>query len=538
LRNHMLPENRKYFAALYMRLSKDDEGKGESASITTQRKMLRAYAAENHYPVYDEYVDDGISGTTFERPDFRRMIRDIESGRVNMVITKDLSRLGRDYIQTGQYTEIYFPTKKVRYIAINDGYDSDSPCTDIAPFKNIINEMYARDISKKIRSSFTTHMQEGAFVGAFAPYGYMRDPADKHHLVIDREAAKIVREIFLKASEGILPIDIARELNRRMVPTPLEYRRNQRVAEETEEFEKRRGWTSSTITKMLRNVVYLGHMAQGKTTKISFKSRTSVKNPKEDWYVVKHTHEPLVSREVFSMAGRRSRQRTCAGKGEFTNIFSGIAKCADCGRNMSIVGTRKKDASGNLACGAYKLYGTKGCTNHFMDYDTLCRIVLTAIQKSVRISEQEEREILEHARKYLEKQNIQTDRIQELSALKKRLHELDRLIEKLYEDHVEGLLSEERMKKLLRRYESENREVSFKMEVLRRDTGTEKKEDAMEQLRKMLHGFTEPEELSRELLFHFIDHIEIGQGSFRETEQGRIKEQTVRIYFRFGRDIS
>ncbi|MCA5960823.1 recombinase family protein [Blautia sp. RD014234] len=149
MRNHMLPENRKYFAALYMRLSKDDEGKGESASITTQRKMLRAYAAENHYPVYDEYVDDGISGTTFERPDFRRMIRDIESGRVNMVITKDLSRLGRDYIQTGQYTEIYFPTKKVRYIAINDGYDSDSPCTDIAPFKNIINEMYARDISKK-----------------------------------------------------------------------------------------------------------------------------------------------------------------------------------------------------------------------------------------------------------------------------------------------------------------------------------------------------------------------------------------------------
>ena len=154
------------------------------------------------------------------------------------------------------------------------------------------------------------------------------------------------------------------------------------------------------------------------------------------------------------MAGRRSRQRTCAGKGEFTNIFSGIAKCADCGRNMSIVGTRKRDASGNLACGAYKLYGTKGCTNHFMDYDTLCRIVLTAIQKSVRISEQEEREILEHARKYLEQQNIQTDRIQELSALKKRLHELDRLIEKLYEDHVEGLLSEERMKKLLRRYES------------------------------------------------------------------------------------
>ncbi len=539
MRNNMLPENRRYLAALYMRLSKDDEGKGESASITTQRKMLRAYAAEKHYFVYDEYVDDGISGTTFERPDFRRMIRDIESGKVNMVITKDLSRLGRDYILTGQYTEIYFPSKRVRYIAINDGYDSDSPCTDIAPFKNIINEMYARDISKKIRSSFTTHMQEGAFVGAFAPYGYIRDPADKHHLVIDEDAAKIVREIFLKASEGILPIDIARELNRRMAPTPLEYRQKQRPEEGAKEFEKRRGWTSSTITKMLRNIVYLGHMAQGKTTKISFKSQRAVKNPKEDWYVVKNTHEPIVSREVFDMAGRRSRQRTCARKGEFHNIFSGIVKCADCGRNMSAVGTRKKGSPGNLACGAYKLYGTKGCTNHFIDYDILCRIVLSGIRESVQISGQEEQEILERAQKCLEKQNTGRDRKQELSTLEKRLCELDRLIEKLYEDHVEGLLSEERMKKMLRKYERENSEISLRIEGLRADAGAEKREDnTMEQLRKVLHSFTEPEKLSRELLFHFIDCIEIGQGIFRETEQGRIKEQTVRIYFRFGRDIS
>lgn len=282
-----------------MRLSKDDEGEGESASITTQRKMLRAYAAENHYYVYDEYVDDGISGTTFERPDFRRMIRDIENSKVNMVITKDLSRLGRDYILTGQYTEIYFPSKKVRYIAINDGYDSDSPYTDIAPFKNIINEMYARDISKKIRSSFMTHMEEGDFVSAFAPYGYMRDPVDKHHLVADEEPAEIVREIFGKAAKGILPVDISRELNRRQVPTPLEYRQKKKPSESTVDFGKRRGWTSSTITKMLHNIVYLGHMAQGKTTKISFKSGTTVKNPKEDWYVVKNTHEPLVSREVL-----------------------------------------------------------------------------------------------------------------------------------------------------------------------------------------------------------------------------------------------
>ena len=219
-----LPDSKYYSAALYMRLSRDDDGDSESSSITNQRKMLRAYAQENRYLVYDEYIDDGVSGTTFERPGFKRMIRDIEDKKVNMVITKDLSRLGRDYILAGQYTEIYFPAKKVRYIAINDGYDSESPYTDIAPFKNIINEMYARDISKKIRSSFLTHMKEGAYIGAYAPYGYQRDPEDKHHLIIDDVSGEIVREIFQKAGNGELPVQIARDLNRRKVLTPAQYR--------------------------------------------------------------------------------------------------------------------------------------------------------------------------------------------------------------------------------------------------------------------------------------------------------------------------
>ena len=305
------PENARYSAALYMRLSKDDEGAGESASITAQRKMLRAFAKKNHFPVYDEYVEDGISGTTFERPDFKRMLQDIEEKKINMVITKDLSRLGRDYILAGKYTEIYFPSKKVRYIAINDGYDSDSPYTDIVPFKNVINEMYARDTSKKIRSAFITLMQEGAFVGAFAPYGYKRDPQDKHRLIVDEGSAKIVQEIFRCAANGMLPVQIARLLNDRNIPTPIQYRRLMNPTMNAEDFTKRRGWTSSTITKMLQNIVYLGHMAQGKTTKVSFKSNISVSNPMEDWYIVENTHDPLVSKEIFDMASRRSKQRTC-----------------------------------------------------------------------------------------------------------------------------------------------------------------------------------------------------------------------------------
>lgn len=209
-----------YRAALYMRLSRDDEGVSESASIATQRSMLRKFTEEHGYCIYDEYIDDGYSGTNFERPSFKRMLDDIETGKINMVITKDLSRLGRDYITTGQYTEIYFPSRKVRYIAVNDGYDSYAPHTDIAPFKNLLNEMYARDISRKIRSAFTAKMQEGAFVGSKAPYGYKRDPADKHHLVADPAAAIVVKKIFRSAADGISPINIARSLSRQGILTP------------------------------------------------------------------------------------------------------------------------------------------------------------------------------------------------------------------------------------------------------------------------------------------------------------------------------
>ena len=203
----MKPQPR-YIAALYMRLSRED-GENESASITTQRKMLTAFAKENNFIIYDEYIDDGYTGTNFDRPSFNRMINDIEENKINTVITKDLSRLGRDYITAGQYTEVYFPQKQVRYIAINDGYDSENAVNnDIAPFKNVINEMYARDISKKIRSSFTVKMKEGNYIGNFAPYGYCKDTENKNHFLINEETAPIVKEIFYMASKGHKPADI------------------------------------------------------------------------------------------------------------------------------------------------------------------------------------------------------------------------------------------------------------------------------------------------------------------------------------------
>lgn len=524
-----------YTAALYMRLSKDDDGAAESASIITQRKMLRSYAAEHGYAVFGEYVDDGWSGTNFDRPDFKRMIGDIEAKKVNLVITKDLSRLGRDYITAGQYTEIYFPSKGVRYIAINDGYDSDSPYSDIAPFKNVINEMYARDTSKKIRSAFATKMRDGAYIAAFAPYGYQKDPADKNHLVVDARSGEVVKRIFRMAAEGALPIEIARSLNEQRVPSPAVYRCMTHDGLEVNAYSKRQEWTSATITKMLRNVVYLGHIAQGKTTKISFKSHLTLSNPRDEWIVVENTHEALVDQETFDLVRRRTMARTCEKKGTFYNLFSGIAKCADCGRNMSTTGTRKKGSPANLTCGGYKLYGAEECSNHFIDYNVLYEIVQASLREQLAISREERAAILEHAQKKQAASAGRQERSKEISGIKKRLRELEGIIAKLYEDNAAGRLGDARMTKLLPKYEQEAETLEQRMAALQNENAAPEPslQEAREKLDKLLRQITDVTELTPKLLFKLVDHIEIGQGHYERGEHGKVKHQTVKIFYRF-----
>lgn len=524
-----------YTAALYMRLSKDDDGAAESASIITQRKMLRSYAAEHGYVVFDEYVDDGWSGTNFDRPDFKRMIGDIEAKKVNMVITKDLSRLGRDYITAGQYTEIYFPSKGVRYIAIHDGYDSDSPYSDIAPFKNVINEMYARDTSKKIRSAFATKMRDGAYIAAFAPYGYQKDPVDKNHLVVDRQSGQVVKRIFRMAAEGAPPAEIARSLNERGIPPPAVYRCMTHDGLDVNAYSKRQEWTSATITKMLRNVVYLGHIAQGKTTKVSFKSQLTVRNPREQWIVVENTHESLVDQETFDLVRRRTMARTCEKKGTFYNLFSGIAKCADCRRNMSATGTRKKGSPANLTCGGYKLYGAEECSNHFIDYNVLYEIVQASLREQLAISREERAAVLENAQKKQPASTGRQERSKEISSIKKRLRELEGIIAKLYEDNAAGRLGDARMTKLLPKYEQEAEALEQRMAALQNENAAPEPsfQEAREKLDKLLRQITDVTELTPKLLFKLVDHIEIGQGHYEKGEHGKVKHQTVKIFYRF-----
>lgn len=528
----MKKEHSAYRAALYLRLSREDGG-AQSASICTQRRMLRRYATEMGYAIYDEYVDDGWSGTNFDRPAFSRMIADIEAKKVNMVITKDLSRLGRDYITAGQYTEIYFPAKGVRYIAINDGYDSDDPCTDIVPFKNILNEMYARDTSKKIRSAFLTKMQEGAFIAAFAPYGYQKDPADKHRLIVDSISGPVVKSIFRLAAEGLSPTGIARKLNGQGIVTPAVYRQLSRPGYTQTTDSAQPQWSSATITKMLKNPVYCGHTVQGKTGKVSFKSNLTVSKPRNEWITVKHTHEALVEEATFQMVQRQMQTRTCHKKGQFSNLFSGIAKCADCGRNMSATGSRKKGSPANLVCSGYKLSGSGTCSNHFIDYNALYAIVAAALKEQLAIDEKTRQAILEQVQK--RHPDTEQNRTNELSSCQRRIGELERIIEKLYGDNACGRLSDERMEKLLCKYEQQARILEYHLAELKQTDGESEKiqKNTTTDLSRSLQQLIDVSTLTRELLFRFIQRIEIGQGFYEKGTNGRCKHQSVKIFYRF-----
>lgn len=522
-------------AALYLRLSKDDEGAGESASITTQREILRDFARENHFPVAGEYVDDGYSGTTFERPAFQRMIRDIELGNINLVLTKDLSRLGRDYITTGQYTEIYFPLKGVRYIAVNDGYDSQNPGNDMAPFQNIVNEMYARDTSRKIRSAFEARMRRGEFIGSRPPYGYRRDPGDRRHLVPDEEAAGIVRRIFSLAASGSSPKQIAQKLTAQAVLSPGEYREQQSHALLCAA--PARAWIPSTVGKILRNPVYLGHMVQGKTRKPSLKSKACARVAKENWCVVKHTHEPLVSEEQFSLAAQACRARVYPKEKGFVNRFSKLARCMDCGAAMSSVGTRKQDSRANLACGAYKQEGKKACTNHFIEYEVLEQCVLYALRREMeKLSEQEKQSIFQKASERLCFAFPASREKHRSRQLSQRKQSIEKMVRQVYEDSAAGLLNEQQRQSILLRYREEEKRIDREISTLAGEPVLPNVSPDM--VKQRFAMVLNAGKLEPGLLYRLVERIEIGQGEFVQSEDIWVKRQRLFIRFRFRRNAA
>lgn len=518
---------------LYLRLSHDDNNSGESQSIQNQRRLLQAYAAQHGFAIVGEYVDDGWSGTRFDRPRFQDMLRDMKKHRFEAVLVKDLSRLGRDYIQTGRYLELVFPEHGVRLIAVGDGIDTARSDTDLAPFRNVINEMYARDTSRKIRGALHTKMQAGKFIGNFAPYGYQKDPKDKNHLIADEGAAATVRQIFAWAAAGRRPAEIARMLNERGEPPPAVYRCQMHPELNPDHYSKRKVWTSVAISRMLRDVVYLGHVAQGKTDKISFKSKKTREKRTEEWIIVPDCHEPLVSKQTFDMAQRQRSARRCDRKGAFSNLFSGLAFCMDCGKAMSAVGTRKKGSAANLACGAYKLRGIAACSNHFISYESLYRCVLEAVRQYVCLSERDCNALFERLQHRLCLDERGRKESREREHLTQKHKQVQRLVAQLYEDRAAGKIGETNFYPLLERYEQKTAALRQQIDALQPDSGQEAVQRLQQRLWTIIRRYTDVEELTPSLLFALIERIEVGQGTYEKAEKGRVKRQKVIIHFRF-----
>ncbi len=517
--------------ALYLRLSKEDEKGVESVSIETQRKILRDYARKNGFVIYDEYVDDGFTGTNLNRPAFQRMLGDVEAGKIQVIITKDLSRLGRNSGRVNILLDEYFPEHHVRYISVSEGIDTAERTavnSIVAPVQNLVNELYAGDISRKIHAAFDIKMKAGEYISAFAPYGYRKDPANKNHLLIDETSGAIVKRIFSLAREGYSPSQIAGMLNEDGIITPSKYRCYKNPHLDEERLRASVEWKAANINKMLRNEVYLGHTLQGKTVKPSFKSKYHYINPRENWIVVRNTHEALIDEETWAIVRKRVQNRTQKKNKGFVNIFSGLAKCADCGKSMSTVGTRKKGATANLVCGGYKLGGLKYCTNHVIDYDIFYQMVLTALQKQIRLTEKEKQKILEAIAKDAEHQ----DNSQEIE-LENKIETITKKLEQLFEDKYDNLIGQDQFKRLHEKYRKELENMKAKKEAVQAELGVKRdlseRKRRYEQFRNLIDSYDDLQVLDTELLFKLIDHIDVHQGEYIDG----VKHQQIEIWFRF-----
>ena len=532
----------KYRAGIYLRLSREDELTGESSSIGSQREVLVEYCGTHGISVVDEYVDDGFSGTNFDRPGFQRMLSDIEDGRLNTVIVKDFSRLGRNSSRTADLLDEYFPSHGIRFIAVLDGFDSLQAADDnsflTTPFLLLFNEMYARDLSRKIKRSFQARQKNGDYVASFAPYGYAKSTEDKHKLVVDHTAAAVVRRIFEDAANDVTPKEIAKQLNAEGVPSPAVYRCIVRPWIDVNKISRYQEWTGGAIVKMLKNKVYLGITLAGKTKKISYKNPKSASVSRDEWIEVAGTHEPIVSQELFDSARRRNLSRSSERNKGFHNIFSGIAFCADCGKSMTLAPSRKKGIEYNLCCNNYKTYGAKKCSNHFIYYETLCSIVLNELRyffnmngsaRSAVIAEVEKRD--REREKRLRGSGIGIAAAEK----ERRCNEVGGLIKKLYEDFSVGRIPDKMFDMLLTNYEKEfsslEREIAGLKREIKPGVGAE---DNYERIPALLDGLAKIDELTPSLLKKFIDRIEVGQGVFVRDENGKkIKKQTVKIFYRF-----
>ena len=500
--------------ALYCRLSRDDELNGDSNSIVHQKEILSAYAEKHGLGNTRFYVDDGYSGTNFNRPDFLRMMDDVNNGLVGTIIVKDMSRFGRDYIMVGYYTEIMLPQMDIRFIAVNDNVDSENQAdNDFTPFRNIINEWYAKDTSKKIRSVLKAKGNSGKHLSVIPPFGYKKDPNDKEKWIIDEDAAQIVRKIYRLYLDGNTMGGIARMLTAEGIETPKLYAENRGIkhykAATYPEI-----WSRISVEYILSNYEYTGSTVNFKTKRKSFKNKKQWIQSKEDWAVFEGTQEAIIDKETFETVQKMRGTKRAYTKFNEVNIFSGLLYCADCGGKMTIrrrKEDRRKDA---FICSTYRKKKKNLCTEHAIKVNALEQIVLADIRKVCAYVRQYEEEFVEDFRQCSRKESARLQLMgkSELKKAENRLSEIERIIVKLYEEKVCGRMPEERFELLAKNYETEQAELKQKTEALKASLAAKEERDgSLEKFVSLVRSYTEVQNLTPEILNSFIDKIYIGK---------------------------
>ena len=517
--------------AIYCRLSRDEDVGQESNSIQSQRLMLTDFCNRQGFQIGGEYIDDGFSGTNYDRPDFKRMIEDAEKGKFGVIVTKDLSRLGRDYLTTGEYMEKIFPRLNIRYIAMNDGYDSLAPAdgnADFAPIRNYFNEWFAKDCSRKTKASFKAMAQAGKYIGSKAPHGYVKDPEDKHHLLVDDEAAAVIKKIFDMAANGLGYKAISKRLRDAGTLNPNAYaNRVDPTFHQSNYWRQPHDWHPSSIKSILTNPTYLGHVVNGRRKVKSFKCKEIVKAEPEDWIVVEGMHEPIITQAVWDLAQENLKKRKRSGHNGAIQIFAGLLKCADCGYTMAFSGSEKS----SYKCSLYNVKGKNYCSSHYITYDVLYKIVLADIKRKAFVAKLFRNNFMD----ILTAQTTGTmrDKLRkaekEIKHLSARAVDLEQIIGKLYEDHALGRITVERYQTFMGKYESEKAQVENGLKDATSVLEDEKAQmDNAQNFTEVILNYADLKELTAPILNELIDRIEIGN---REVVNGE-KTQSIRILYK------
>jgi hypothetical protein len=532
-----IKNNKKYnyggdVTALYARLSKDDDLVGDSNSIVHQKEILAKYAKEHGFVNCEFYVDDGFSGTNFNRPDFQRLMADAEEGKISTVIVKDMSRFGRDYIMVGYYTEIYFSNLDIRFIAINDNVDSSIQTeNDLTPFKNVFNEWYAKDTSKKIRAVFKAKGNSGKHLTNNPPFGYKKDPNDKEKWIIDEEAAQTVRRIFEMFAKGVRMPEIARKLTQEKVETPTLYNLKHGIKiRRTSEFPEI--WSNATIKGILDQIAYAGHTVNFQTTKKSYKNKKQVRLPEENWVIYRNTQEAIIDEKTFETVQQMRNVKRAYTKFNEPNMFSGLLYCSDCGNRLTIQRVAKNRNMDNFTCATYRKKKKGLCSSHRILVSDLAEVVKSDLKKVCEYVFLHEKEFTDE---YLSGSKKETEKFQsktktEIKRISERQEEIGKIIRKLYEDNVSGRITDERFDFLAKSYEDEGIDLKMKIQELQNALASSvQDEEKLSKFLKVVKSYTEIRELTPEILNSFVERIYIG-----ETERyNNRKMQEVEIIYKF-----